>query len=170
MKKVICLLLLSVFVINASAQNTIVRRNNKASSTKKSTSTKHSTTKQVPQKKSLDFTIQINKTDVKDVDRKIICDVLTEYMDTFNVEVSEEDWFNNLKVLADKYKFTSDRKAYKANPDDFNGQTGDVAGFLRVCICGRKNTPNIYYVQKILGKEKVFERINSVLKSFDLQK
>ena len=35
MKKVICLLLLSVFVINASAQNTIVRRNNKASSTKK---------------------------------------------------------------------------------------------------------------------------------------
>ena len=121
-------------------------------------------------KKSLDFTIQINKTDVKDVDRKIICDVLTEYMDTFNIEVSEEDWFNNLKVLADKYKFTSDRKAYKANPADFNGQTGDVAGFLRVCICGRKNTPNIYYVQKILGKEKVFERINSVLKSFDLQK
>ncbi len=56
MKKVICLLLLSVFVINVSAQNTIVRRNNKASSTKKSTSSKHSTTKQVPQKKSLDFT------------------------------------------------------------------------------------------------------------------
>lgn len=32
MKKVICLLLLSVFVINVSAQNTIVRRHNKASS------------------------------------------------------------------------------------------------------------------------------------------
>ena len=49
---------------------------------------------------------------------------------------------------------------------DFNGQVGDAAGFLRLCLAGRKNTPNIYYVQKILGKEKVFERINSIIEKF----
>lgn len=56
MKKVMYLLLLSVFAINVSAQHTIVRRNDKVSRTKKTTSTKHSTTKQVPKKKSLNFT------------------------------------------------------------------------------------------------------------------
>ena len=49
---------------------------------------------------------------------------------------------------------------------DFNGQVGDAAGFIRLCLAGRKNTPNIYFVQKILGKEKVFERINSVIRNF----
>lgn len=117
-------------------------------------------------KNSLDFTVSLNKNESRDVSKEIIKEVLNEYMASYNVEVSEEEWFNNLKTLAEKYKFTSDRKAYKANPLEFNGQTGDVAGFLRVCICGRKNTPNIYYVQRILGKDKVFARINSVLSKF----
>lgn len=117
-------------------------------------------------KNSLDFTVSLNKNETRDVSKEIIKEVLNEYMASYNVEVSEEEWFNNLKTLAEKYKFTSDRKSYKANPLEFNGQTGDVAGFLRVCICGRKNTPNIYYVQRILGKDKVFARINSVLSKF----
>lgn len=117
-------------------------------------------------KNSLDFTVSLNKNETRDVSKEIIKEVLNEYMASYNVEISEEEWFNNLKTLAEKYKFTSDRKAYKANPLEFNGQTGDVAGFLRVCICGRKNTPNIYYVQRILGKDKVFARINSVLSKF----
>ena len=117
-------------------------------------------------KNSLDFTVSLNKNETRDVSKEIIKEVLNEYMASYNVEVSEEEWFNNLKTLAEKYKFTSDRKAYKANPLEFNGQTGDVAGFLRVCICGRKDTPNIYYVQRILGKDKVFARINSVLSKF----
>ena len=117
-------------------------------------------------KNSLDFTVSLNKNETRDVSKEIIKEVLNEYMASYNVEVSEEEWFNKLKTLAEKYKFTSDRKAYKANPLEFNGQTGDVAGFLRVCICGRKNTPNIYYVQRILGKDKVFARINSVLSKF----
>ena len=115
---------------------------------------------------SLDFTVSLNKNETREVSKDIIKSVLNEYMASYNVEISEEEWFNNLKALAEKYKFTSDRKAYKATPLEFNGQTGDVAGFLRVCICGRKNTPNIYYVQRILGKDKVFNRINSVLCKF----
>ena len=50
-----------------------------------------------------------------------------------------------------------------ANPNDFNGQAGDCAGFLRLALAGRKNTPNIYFVQRILGKDKVFERINRLI-------
>ncbi len=117
-------------------------------------------------KDTYDFTIMKSKGETRDADKKVIKELLTEYMNTYNVDCDEETWFNNLKDLASKYNFTSDRKAYKANPLDFNGQVGDVAGFIRICLSGRKNTPNIYYVQKILGKEKVFERITSTIKEF----
>ena len=117
-------------------------------------------------KNTLDWTIMKSKGELRDVDKSIVKALLKEYIETYNVDVDEETWFNNLKDLASKYNFTSDRKAYKANPMDFNGQVGDAAGFLRLCLAGRKNTPNIYYVQKILGKEKVFERINSIIEKF----
>ena len=117
-------------------------------------------------KNTLDFTVMKAKGEFKEVDKSIIKEFLIDYMNNYNVDIDEESWFNNLKDLADKYKFTSDRKAYKANPYDFNGQVGDAAGFIRLALAGRKNTPNIYFVQKILGKEKVFNRINSIINNF----
>ena len=117
-------------------------------------------------KNTLDFTVMKAKGEFKEVDKSIIKEFLIDYMNNYNVDIDEESWFNNLKDLADKYKFTSDRKAYKANPYDFNGQVGDAAGFIRLALAGRKNTPNIYFVQKILGKGKVFNRINSIINNF----
>ncbi len=117
-------------------------------------------------KNTLDWTIMKSKGETRDVDKKIVKDLLADYINNYNLSVDEEEWFNNLKELAVKYNFTADRKEYKANPMAFNGQVGDVAGFLRLCIAGRKNTPNIYYVQKILGKDKVIERINSIIEKF----
>ena len=114
-------------------------------------------------KTNLDWTVMRSKGEMKNVNKDIIKSLLNDYMNEYNVDVDEDTWFNNLKELAIKYNFTSDRKAYKNNPDDFNGQVGDVAGFIRLCLAGRKNTPNIYYVQKILGKEKVFNRIKTII-------
>ena len=117
-------------------------------------------------KNTLDWTVMKFKGEFKEVDKSIIKEFLTDYMNNYNVDIDEESWFNNLKDLANKYKFTSDRKAYKNNPNDFNGQVGDAAGFIRLALAGRKNTPNIYFVQKILGKDKVFNRINSIIEKF----
>ena len=91
------------------------------------------------------------------VDLNVVKELLKEYINTYNLDVDEDTWFNNLKDLASKYNFTADRKAYKNDPMQFNGQIGDAAGFIRLCLALRKNTPNIYYVQKILGKEKVIK-------------
>lgn len=117
-------------------------------------------------KSTLDWTIMKSKGELRDVDKNIVKQFLIDYMNSYNVDVTEEEWFNNLKELATKYNFTSDRKAYKNDPMSFNGQVGDTAGFIRLCLAGRKNTPNIYYVQKILGKEVVFDRINSIINNF----
>lgn len=114
-------------------------------------------------KSNLDWTIMKSKGESRLVDLNVVKELLKEYINTYNLDVDEDTWFNNLKDLASKYNFTADRKAYKNDPMQFNGQIGDAAGFIRLCLALRKNTPNIYYVQKILGKEKVIKRIENII-------
>ena len=116
-------------------------------------------------KTNLDWSVSFGKGETKVVPADVIKKALTSYMDSYNVDCTEEEWFSNLKELAGTLGFTADRKAYKANPSDFNGQVGDFAGFIRLALACRKNTPNIYYIQKILGKDEVFRRIKLVLES-----
>ena len=107
-----------------------------------------------------DLSVKVGKNDSKLVSKDVVIKFLNAYKESYNVDVVEEEWFNNMKNTAEALKFTSDRKEYKANPDNYNGQVGDAAGFIRIAITGRKNSPNIYYVQKILGKEEVMRRID----------
>ena len=117
-------------------------------------------------KDELDFTISVGKGEIRELDKKVIKSFLEAYINRYNLDVTEEEWFENLKNLASQFGFTSDRKAFKANPNDFNGQVGDAAGLLRLTLAGRKNTPNVYYIQKILGQDEVARRINSVIDKF----
>lgn len=116
-------------------------------------------------KSNLDWSVSFGKGETKIVPADVVKKALTSYMESYNVDCAEDEWFGNLKELASTLGFTSDRKAYKANPADFNGQVGDFAGFIRLALACRKNTPNIYYIQKILGKDEVFRRIKLVLES-----
>jgi len=50
-------------------------------------------------------------------------------------------------------------KSYKASPDAFKGNVADVSMFLRLAVTGKINSPDMYSVMQILGKDKVEERI-----------
>ena len=54
-------------------------------------------------------------------------------------------------------------KAYKAAPENYKGSIADVSMFLRVAVTGKMNSPDLYEIMKILGKEKVLARINAVI-------
>ena len=80
-----------------------------------------------------------------------------------DITLDEQGWFANMKSIGDMLGFSSDRKAFKANPEAFKGMTGDVAEMLRITLTTRKNSPNLYYVMQILGKEECNRRIDLVL-------
>ena len=44
-------------------------------------------------------------------------------------------------------------KEYKANPDSYKAHVGDVSTVLRVALTGRTNTPDMYEIMQVLGKE-----------------
>ncbi|MBO4668027.1 MAG: glutamate--tRNA ligase, partial [Bacilli bacterium] len=87
--------------------------------------------------------------------------VLTEYAKVFNLEATEEEWFEQMKEVAILCGYATNRKEYKANPEAFKGQVSDVAAILRLAITLRLQSPNLYYVMKILGREEVLRRLNA---------
>ena len=65
-----------------------------------------------------------------------------------------------MKNVAIANGFAGSPKEWKKNKELFKGHVGDVAEMLRISMSGRKQTPNLYYVMKILGKDEVIRRID----------
>lgn len=99
------------------------------------------------------------------MDKSDIQAVLSDYCNTINLELDEESWFNSIKELAIRHGFADNIKVWKKDKESYKGHVGDISEFLRIALSGRKNSPNLYYVIQILGKEKVCQRIQTILKT-----
>ena len=71
-------------------------------------------------------------------------------------------WFDKVKAITEEIGFTSDMKAYKADPDAFPGTVADVSTFIRQAVTGKTNSPDLYTVMQILGKDRSIARIQAV--------
>ncbi len=89
--------------------------------------------------------------------------ILKAYIDVYDENDDRDAWFNKIRDLCEPLGFSPDVKAYKQNPDDFKGHVGDVSTVIRVAITGRENTPDLSAIMKLLGKDKVTERINKAI-------
>lgn len=72
-------------------------------------------------------------------------------------------WFDKIKAIATELGYAADMKAYKADPAAFKGSVADISGFLRLAITGKLNAPDLYTVMQLLGKERVFARLNGFM-------
>lgn len=96
------------------------------------------------------------------IDKSVIKSLLKEFIDTLDLSLDEQNWFNSLKELGKKFGFAENNKIYKQNKDQYIGHVGDVAEILRITFTSSKQSPNLYYVLQILGKEQLKERIDFV--------
>ena len=93
---------------------------------------------------------------VADEDKRVI---LQKYLEIYDCNMPQEDWFPQIQELSKQVGFASSPKEYKAEPDLYKGHAGDVAGVIRVAVTGRLNTPDLYTIMQTLGCEKTKERI-----------
>ena len=68
-----------------------------------------------------------------------------------------------MKELGTKYNFANNAKEYKKNPTIYNGHIGDVAEMIRIALTSSKQSPNLYYILRILGTKEVSRRIKKVI-------
>lgn len=88
-------------------------------------------------------------------------DLLKNYVNNIYDENSDESsWFSSLKEFADNNGFTSDRKAYKANPENYKGTTADFCKAIRIIITKKNQSPNLYDIIKLIGKDRLLKRID----------
>ena len=87
--------------------------------------------------------------------------IIDAYLQKYNPEHTKDEWFNTMKEICEPLGFASEVKVYKKNPDAYKGHVGDISTVIRIALTGRKNTPDLYYIMKLLGQDKVKERLNS---------
>ena len=94
-----------------------------------------------------------------------IKEVVSLYTKDLNLDVDEEEWFAHLKALALENGYAKNAKKAKKNPELYKGSVADFAAILRLIITLRAQSPNLYFVMKILGKEKVVSKLNNYANS-----
>ncbi|MFN8578886.1 MAG: glutamate--tRNA ligase [Candidatus Sericytochromatia bacterium] len=87
--------------------------------------------------------------------------ILNGYSELYNHEDTKEEWFNRVKDFSEKLGFATDMKAYKANPENFKGSITDTTTVIRVAVTGKRQTPDIYEIMQVLGKDRVIQRLKN---------
>ena len=103
------------------------------------------------------FNEKFNSEDIKET--------LENISNKLSIDQEEQDWFANMKAIAEELGFAPNGKMFKQNPEAYKGTVGDVAEMMRIALTTRKNSPNLYYVMKILGKQECDRRFHQVMEN-----
>ncbi len=92
-------------------------------------------------------------------DKEDIKEILTLYLEKYyNEKDDKQTWFDKIKQLAGEMGYAKEVKEFKANPGKYKAHVGDVSTVLRVALTGRTNTPDMYEIMQILGKDRMTKR------------
>ena len=98
-------------------------------------------------------------------DQNDINKILDLYMEKYyNPEDDKQTWFDKIKELAGKMGYAEEVKEFKANPEMYKAHVGDVSTVLRIALTGRTNTPDMYEIMKVLGKDSMEKRFEKAKK------
>ena len=95
----------------------------------------------------------------KDINDNIDYDVINKYIEIYQDFNSEDDWYNQVKVLAEEMGYAPSVKMYKEDPTLYKGHIGDVCEMIRHLLTGRIKTPNLYQLLKIIGIDEFKNRV-----------
>ena len=96
-------------------------------------------------------------------DRAVIRSALEKFLERFDFADDSNAWFDKVKEITTELGFTTDMKAYKADPSAFAGTVADVSTFLRLAVTGKTNSPDLYTVMQILGYDATVARIQKAI-------
>ena len=100
----------------------------------------------------------------KVTDKEIISKIVRLYIDKYyNENDDKQTWFDKMKDLAEKVGFAREVKEWKQEPEKWPGHVGDISTVIRVALTSRSNTPDMYEIMQVLGKERVIQRLEKAI-------
>ena len=102
---------------------------------------------------------------MKITDKNEIANILNIYINEYYDETdSKDEWFEKIKQLTNRLGYAANMKDYKENPDDFKGNVTDISTVIRVALTSKAQTPDLYMLLKLIGKERILKRFNKFIK------
>ncbi len=91
--------------------------------------------------------------------------ILNLYIEKYyNEEDDKQTWFEKIKELAGQMGYAKEVKEFKQNPEMYKAHVGDVSTVLRIALTGRTNTPDMYEIMQVLGKDSIIKRFQKARK------
>ena len=105
------------------------------------------------------YTLENFKQDMPNLDLNNAKIIVKEYIENYdNLMQNHTDWFNKIKTMAEKYGYCINNKEF--NPEIHKGKVSDFVAIFRYLITGRKNSPDLFSIMKVLGKEESIKRLS----------
>ena len=99
-------------------------------------------------------------------DKESIEKILKLYIEKYyDVNNDKQTWFDKIKELSVEMGYAGEVKEFKANPGKYKAHVGDVSTVLRVALTSRTNTPDMYEIMKVLGKETIEKRFEKAIEN-----
>ena len=102
-----------------------------------------------------DKTYEFNGIDIEEV-RSVLKTYFDKYYDA---SFDKDTWFNKMKEAAEEMGYCANMKEYKLNPDNYKGSIADFSMIIRVALTTKTTTPDLYEIMKLLGTDRIKERI-----------
>ena len=99
----------------------------------------------------------------ENLSKENMANILLEYKKVYTGDETEEDWFPRLREMGESLGYAKAPKIYKKDPDSYLGHVGDVSAVIRVASTGRRNTPDLCQILKVLGYDEVMARFDAAI-------
>ena len=106
-----------------------------------------------------DLNYEYGKITNKEEIKLILNTYFTKYYDASD---DKETWFNKVKLLSDELGYASNMKDYKNNPENYKGSVADISTVIRVSVTTKSQTPDLYEILKLLGVDRINNRISMI--------
>ncbi|MBQ2095515.1 MAG: glutamate--tRNA ligase, partial [Firmicutes bacterium] len=89
-----------------------------------------------------------------------IREIFRRYKEGYSEADDNSAWFEKIRAITADLGYAVKPKDYKKNPDQYKGHVGHVSNCIRIALTGRGNSPDLWTIQQIMGKEQVFARLD----------
>jgi glutamyl-tRNA synthetase len=85
--------------------------------------------------------------------------IVSEFLASYDEHNSKDEWFSKIKIIARNHGYAENTKSFKQDPSLYKGNVADIAKILRVLLTGKAQTPDLYMVMLVMGKERIARRL-----------
>lgn len=88
--------------------------------------------------------------------------IVSEFLKTYDENDDRDTWWEKLKNIAFTLGFAKSDKVYQKEQEKYKGDLSDATRVFRVLLTGKRDSPDLYSIMKVMGKERVERRLKEI--------